>query len=89
MASFTVSQYLQAKIPDLTTLIPGANVEMLSTGAMAVYWDQFFDADDYINGELPEIEDSVLTERQKVLCALRAAVTLVPIIIHPLTPVAG
>lgn len=80
MASFTTVQYLASKIPNLSTVMPGVDPVMIVTGAMSMYWDQFFPVDQYPVS--PELEDSVLTERRKVLCALRAAVTLFPAIIQ-------
>lgn len=77
MASYKVVDYLNARLPNLATDLPTINTDMLATGAMAVYWSFFFPN----ANPLPAIEDQMLTERQKVICALRAAITVLPAII--------
>lgn len=77
MASYKVVDYLSARLPNLATDLPTVNADMLAMGAMAVYWSFFFPD----SNPLPAIEDQMLTERQKVICALRAAVTVLPAII--------
>ncbi len=77
MASYTVVQYLQARLPNLATDLPGVSADMLAMGAMAVYWSFFMSGKDPV----PVIDDALLTERQKIVCALRAAVTIYPTIL--------
>lgn len=76
MASYKVVDYLNARLPNLAVDLPTVNVDMLAMGAMAVYWSMFFPT-----APVPAMDDQVLTERQKVICALRAAVTILPTII--------
>lgn len=75
MPVFTCKQYFEARIPDIATLLPGWNTDMAINAAMALYWSQFFP--DETNGQL--VEES-LTERQKVLVALRAVVGAIPVV---------
>lgn len=75
MATFTCVEYFKGRIPDIETLLPGYNVEMAVNAAMALYWDAFFA--DSTDGVL--VEES-LSERQKVLVGLRAAMGCIPVV---------
>jgi hypothetical protein len=77
MASYKVTDYINARLPNLATDFPTIQVDLLAMGAMAVYWSFFFRGVD----PLPAIEDQMMTERQKVICALRACVTILPTMI--------
>jgi hypothetical protein len=79
MASYKVKDYLNARLPNLSADMPGVDLDMLATGAMAVYWSFFFPSNTHPIP--PAIEDQMLTERQKVICALRAAVSIVPALV--------
>lgn len=68
MAAFSTVQYLLGRIPDVQTLLPSYDPELAVNAAKALYWDRFFPVD-----APADLEDSNLTERRKVLCALRAA----------------
>lgn len=82
MAAYTTQQYFLGRLPDVATIIPGYNVDMAVNAAMALYWDRFFPKSDPI----PDICDDVLTERRKILCALRAVVNIMPMVMKILKP---
>lgn len=82
MAAFTAKEYFLGRVPDIQTIVPGFNVDMAVNAAMSLYWDKFFPKAD----PLPDIADDVLSERQKVLCALRAVVAVLPMIQQILKP---
>jgi hypothetical protein len=82
MAAYDTTDYFKARVPDIETIIPGINLQLVCTAAMALYWDRFFEK----THPFPAISDDVLSERQKVLCALRAVMTLLPGIMTLLKP---
>jgi hypothetical protein len=84
MAKFTLAQYFQGRIPDIDTLVPGYNVEMALNAAMALYWDKFF-ANTGLLADPDDLDETVLTERRKVLVALRAAVQAIPVVTKAFT----
>ena len=71
---FTVTDYFLSRFPDFTTVWPEQNVAILCVAGMALYWPQLFRT----ISPLPQIDETQLTERQKNLVALRAAVTALP-----------
>lgn len=80
MASYLVTDYIKARLPQLLTDFPTINVDLLATSAMAVYWSFFFPVP--LGTPLPAMEDQILTERRKVICALRACVSILPTLIQ-------
>lgn len=82
MAAFTAKEYFLGRVPDIQTIVPGFNVDMAVNAAMSLYWDRLFPKAD----PLPDIADDVLTERQKVMCALRAVVAILPMVQQILKP---
>lgn len=82
MAAFTSVEYFMGRVPDIQTIIPTFNVEMAVNAAMALYWDRFFPK----ANPLPDLADDVLSERRKLLCALRAVVSALPMVMEILKP---
>lgn len=82
MAAYTVTEYFLGRVPDISTIIPGFDVDMAANAAMALYWTKLFPT----RNPLPDISDDVLTERQKIMCALRAVVSVLPIAMQILKP---
>lgn len=79
MATYTIVNYLDARLPNLATDLPTIDKDMLATGAMALYWGIFFPPS--YTPQPTFGDETVLTERQKVICALRAAVSVFPAIL--------
>jgi len=76
MAQFTLQDYFQTYIPDVATLMPSYNIAAALNGAMALYWTYLFPED------VPPItlDETRLDERQKVMIALRAAISVIGVV---------
>lgn len=95
-ASYTISQYLDSFYPNLSTLLPGYDPTIAIAGYMSLYWSYIFPEATNIplldppvppvppdpgNPNDPNyLNEGVLTERQKMMIALRTAISILPIV---------
>jgi hypothetical protein len=80
MASYTCQDYFLARVPDFNTIVPGYPLAVAIQSAIALYWDRFI-----TTTPLPDIDETLLSERQKVVVALRAVLGAVPVFTQGLT----
>lgn len=94
--SYTITQYLDALYPNLSTLLPGYDPTIAIMGAMSLYWSYIYPETTNIpllNPPVPPtppdpgnpndpnyLNEGVLTERQKWMIALRTGISMMPII---------
>lgn len=85
--------YFLARIPDFQTVLPSYPIATAVTAAIALYWDRFVPESSglWIDGPIPNtkvaptIDEALLTERQKSLIGLRAALGAVPVVTQGFT----
>lgn len=89
MPSYTCSDYFLGRLPDLPTIMPLYPVAVAIDAAMALYWDRFVPEcsglwvpSPSIPNKIvaPPLDEALLTDRQKVIVGLRAALGVVPVL---------
>lgn len=89
--TYTVLDYFTARIPDYATVMPTFVMAPALQAGIALYWDRFIPKTQWVLGPdgatlvPPPIDEVLLTERQKVVVALRTAMSVMPAITQLLT----
>lgn len=88
MTAYACVDYFLARVPDFAAILPSYPITVALDAAMALYWDRFIPRETGLwvpspaNAAwlvAPPLNEALLTERQKVIVALRAALGTIPV----------